>query len=455
MVSTRELSDDFDTIKKILRQNPRGMTVTEVARTLNRTKNTVGRYLDILHASGQVEMRTFGMAKVFTLSQRVPLSQIFSHAEEKVMILDRDLRILQINDPFLHFLGKTREETIGKNLLYLPVGETGIQDLFSFLIHSLKEPGPTRDVRVHTGKDYFFKVKILPIVFEDGGQGYTVLLIDVTEIRQAMIALQENEEKYRELVENANSIILKMDTEGNITFFNEFAENFFGFSKDEIQGKNVVGTIVPAAETSGRDLKMLIHRICTSTSEYQNNENENITREGKLVWIRWTNRAIVNEEGDPVGVLSVGNDISERRRMEEDLKRERDFINTTLHVIDALVVVLDSQGKIVRFNHACEGLTGFSENEVRGKRLDSFLLPAEITKVQSVIQQLITGKVPLKCRNHWLTRDGSTRLIEWSNTVLIDQDGKVTHVIGTGIDITRYQKMEEALEQGRIQIGHS
>jgi PAS domain S-box-containing protein len=443
MVSARELSGEFNLIKKILRQNPRGLTVTEVARTLNRTKNTVGKYLDILHASGQVEMRSYGMAKVFTLSQRIPLAQVLSHAEEKVMILDKDLRVIQMNEPFLAFLRKNRDEVIGKNLLYLPIAETGLQDLFSFLVKSFEEPFTSRNIRVRDGGDFFFKVKILPVIFEDGGQGYTVILIDVTEVKQAMDALKESERKYRELVEHANSIILKMDIEGNIIFFNEFAERFFGFSKEEILGKNVIGTIVPPTETSGRDLKDLIHRICTSTEQFQNNENENITRDGKRVWIRWTNSPILDENGNTVGALSVGNDITERKNMEEDLRRERDFISTTLHTLDALVVVLDRKGRVIRFNHACEELTGYSEGEIAGKQLRDFLLPDEAIMVESLFQSLLAGKAPLKYRNHWVTKDGSVRLIEWSNSILTDQTGRVTHVIGTGIDITRYGKKEE------------
>jgi PAS domain S-box-containing protein len=440
MVSAKELATDFDQIKKLLRQNPRGMTVTDVARTINRTKNTVGRYLDILHASGQVELRTYGMAKVFTLSQRIPLFQVFNHAEEKVMILDKDLRVLQMNEPFLQFIGKPEEEVIGKNLLYLPVAETGIQDLLSFLIHSLDKPGLTDVISVHVKEDYFFKVKIIPIVFEEGGQGYTIILIDVTEVKKAISTVAESERKCRELVEQANSIILKMDTEGNITFFNEFAERFFGFSKEEILGKNVVGTIISPTESSGRDLKEMIHHICTSTELYQNNENENITRDGRRVWIRWTNSTIRDERGNPVGALSVGNDISERKQMEEELKKERDFINTTLHALDALVVVLDKDGKVVRFNHACEDLTGYTEDEVIGRSLEMFLIPEESGDVHAVFHALLSGKSLQKYRNHWITREGSPKLIQWSNSVLMDPAGQVTHIIATGIDLTPYQK---------------
>ena len=85
--------------------------------------------------------------------------------------------------------------------------------------------------------------------------------IDITEHRKMETALQDSERKYRELVENANSIILRWDNNGIITFFNEFAQKFFGYEEDEILGKNVVGTIVPERDSSGRDLRAMIQDI--------------------------------------------------------------------------------------------------------------------------------------------------------------------------------------------------
>lgn len=80
------------------------MSVTEIASALGRNKHSTGRYLDILHAAGHVDLRTFGMAKVFTLSSRVPLSALLSYTTDLVLVLDRDMRIIQGNDPFFDLL---------------------------------------------------------------------------------------------------------------------------------------------------------------------------------------------------------------------------------------------------------------------------------------------------------------------------------------------------------------
>ena len=144
-------------------------------------------------------------------------------------------------------------------------------------------------------------------------------ITDITDRRQAEEALRLSQEKYRGLVENANSIIFRSDREGNITFFNEFAQRFFGFSAGEILGRNVIGTIVPASDSGGRDLVAMIREIREHPDGYRNNENENIKKNGERVWISWTNRAIYDEKGEFVELLSVGNDITDRKRAEEAL----------------------------------------------------------------------------------------------------------------------------------------
>ena len=125
-------------------------------------------------------------------------------------------------------------------------------------------------------------------------------------VRHYTGGLSASEDLYRTVVENAGSIILAMDREGNITAFNRRAEEVFGFRREEVRGKSVIGTIVPATESSGRDLDQLMQEIVSSPNRYLLNRNENVTSTGERVWVIWTNQAIVDETGFPVGVVSVG-----------------------------------------------------------------------------------------------------------------------------------------------------
>lgn len=145
------------------------------------------------------------------------------------------------------------------------------------------------------------------------------IIRDISERKQAEETLHASEAKYRELVENANSIILRMDAEGSVTFFNEFAQRFFGYTQEEILGKSVVGTIIPATDSSGQDLTGIIEDIIRSSDGLVVNENENVRRDGERVWVTWTNKTFLDDEGRISEILCIGTDISERKQAEEAL----------------------------------------------------------------------------------------------------------------------------------------
>ena len=130
--------------------------------------------------------------------------------------------------------------------------------------------------------------------------------------------IQESEKKYRELVENANSIIMRRDIEGNITFFNEFAQNFFGFSENEILGKSLEGTIFPNTESTKTYLDGLLTLLKHTPEKPIVNEKESVLRNGKKVWIAWTYRPIFDGDRDFKEILCIGTDITELKRAELD-----------------------------------------------------------------------------------------------------------------------------------------
>jgi PAS domain S-box-containing protein len=132
--------------------------------------------------------------------------------------------------------------------------------------------------------------------------------------------LKESEKKYRELVENANSIILRRDPAGKIAFFNEYAQRFFGFSEDEILGKNMIGTIVPEKDSRGNDQTKALLAIGTDPGQYPTHEYENKRSNGERVWVSWTNRALHDPQGKVVEILCIGNDVTALREAEREKK---------------------------------------------------------------------------------------------------------------------------------------
>jgi PAS domain S-box-containing protein len=129
--------------------------------------------------------------------------------------------------------------------------------------------------------------------------------------------IQESEKKYRELVENANSIIMRRDIEGNITFFNEFAQKFFGYTENEILGKSLEGTIFPNTKSTKIYLDNLLALLKHSPEKPNINEKESVLRNGQKIWIAWTYKPIFDSEKNLIEILCIGTDITELKRAEQ------------------------------------------------------------------------------------------------------------------------------------------
>ncbi|NJL39782.1 MAG: PAS domain S-box protein [Leptolyngbyaceae cyanobacterium SM1_4_3] len=136
------------------------------------------------------------------------------------------------------------------------------------------------------------------------------------------------------------------------------------------------------------------------------------------------------------------------RQMENELEQERDFSTAVLDTVGALVIVLNRQGEIIRFNNRCVQTTGYTFESVRLRPFwDIFLPSEEIESAKAVFSDLRAGQFPNAYENYWLTKAGERRLIAWSNTALLDTKGAIEYIIGTGIDITARRQAELALQK--------
>jgi PAS domain S-box-containing protein len=357
--------EELKRIRMILMENPKGLTIEEIAKKLPLNRTSTAKYLNTLQISGQAEMRTFGRAKVFTLSQRVPLSQMLNLSSDLLLVLDQHLMINQVNEPFIRLFDFSREALIG-----VPVNRSSFAPYISDTLLSLitetargTEQSKMDHIEVN-GKKYFFKIKRIPIVFDQGGQGLAIIFEDITELknyqqhleklveewtlelkitneklvkeikehRKSRIIIEQNERKYRELVENANSIILRTDNSGNILFFNEFGVNFFGFSEHEILRRNIIGSILPFPDISGDNASDVIQKFLKPAVSPTCNEIECIRKNGERVWIAWNSKTVPDAQGNLSEFLAVGMDITERRQIENALHQ----VNAKLNLVSSI-----------------------------------------------------------------------------------------------------------------------
>lgn len=276
--------------------------------------------------------------------------------------------------------------------------------------------------------------------------------LDTTKSKRAEEALRESEEKYRELVENANSIILRWDMQGNLTFFNEFAETLFGYSKNEILSKNIMGTIVPLSESTGRDMADMIEDLKRYPEHYKLNVNENLCKNGDRVWIAWTNKAIHDEHGNVVEILSVGNDITERKRAEEALF-ESDEKLRSYFVLPLIGMALTSPEKgWIQANDKLCSILGYSREELFQTTWDTITHPDDLNNDIEKFNSILSAEIDnYTIEKRFIRKDGSIVHTEISVGCVRNPDKSARYVVGLMRDITEHKHADEDLKAAKAQ----
>jgi PAS domain S-box-containing protein len=280
------------------------------------------------------------------------------------------------------------------------------------------------------------------------------IIANAIDRKRTEIKLKQSEEKYRALVQDAYSIMLRMDSHGTVTFCNEFAERFFGFSAEELIGRNVVGTIVPEYESTGRDLKWLIEDIGRNPGCYLNNVNENQRKNGERVWVAWTNRPVLSDDDQTVETLRIGNDITQRKRAEEALaKSEAKYRALFDYSSDAILLLKDE--RCIECNSQSERMFGYSRDKIIGSTPIGFspLFQPDGRRSQEkgheLLSKALTGKPQVF---EWLHQRQDGTLIDTEISLTVVHLGNETLAQCIIRDITDRKLSENELEISRRRL---
>lgn len=173
-------------------------------------------------------------------------------------------------------------------------------------------------------------------------------------------ALRQSEANYRNLLHTANSVIIRYDPQGRIRYINDYGIKLLGYEEHQILGRTLFETIIPDIEISGRDVKPFVHDLLRNPKSYPQGEGENLCRDGRRIWMVWSNQAIFNDQGDVVEILSVGNDTTQRRQAEEALQRsEAKFRNIFANSQVGIYRTRIGDGLILDANQRFADLFGF------------------------------------------------------------------------------------------------
>jgi two-component system, cell cycle sensor histidine kinase and response regulator CckA len=373
-----------------------------------------------------------------------PYNAALQSMADAVHVVDRDLRITLFNSKFKLWseeLGLQTEATGNRLFDVFPFLSEKVRNEYEQVLKSgqmltTEEATPVGD------KVYFSETRKIPIIREGRVTSVVTVIRDVTEQKKAEQALRASEEKYRELVEDANSIIVRSDKEGKIIFVNEFAQQFFGYGESELVGRNVIGTIVPEVESTGRDLKKMVEDIRLNPDQYTNNLNENIRRNGERVWIAWTNRPKGDEHGRVKEILSIGNDVTARKQAEETIREKETTLRSLIDATRETLLLVDSKGTILIANETVAQRLGKTVAELAGTSMYDHLPPDTAAIRKEASEKVVRTGRPVHFQD-----ERAGRVYDNHEYPVFGEDGRVRKVAIFANDITERKEAEEILQE--------
>ncbi|WAC04138.1 MAG: PAS domain-containing protein [Methanoregula sp.] len=438
-------------IKKLLKKNPNGMSVTDISRALKKNKNTIGRYLDILLISGQVDMRTYGMAKVFTLSQRVPLSAMLSYSKELIMVLDEEGRIVDVNDNFLKIMDLERGDAAGKNIEYLSPPNVDVHELLDTVAAGSKEGEDTVTFRIKDKGECIFKVKRVQTVFEDGGKGVTVILEDITEHILAEREIRGSEERFRMMADNIQDGLMIMEN-GKIIYANNRIAEITGYSNEELAVMKPLSIIAPE---SYENVVQQTRDIEAHRGEPGDLQMWIIRKDGERRFVYARISGV--QHHDTYYNFIIFTDITELYTQGIKVREsEQRFRTMAENIRDGLLII--ENNRIVFSNRRMTEISGFTKEEMAQLNFLDILsedvsLAPELVKIVStdgehtldeVIRDIKPGSDTPGEATFWINRkDGTQRCIH-GNFSATEHDG-ILSVYITATDITSFAEKERAL----------
>ena len=369
-------------------------------------------------------------------------------APNGMLLVDESGTIVMVNTSALHQFGYERGEVLGQSVEMLipgPFRADHRQHRAGFMqAPQTRSMGGGRELSGlrKDGSEFAVEIGLTPIQTTKGMR-VVASIVDITERRKSEEAIRQSEERYRRLVEVSPDAIF-VTREDRIVFINDRGVKLFGVnSPDDIVGKSPLELIHPDDHAA---VRARIQELIEGRETVPLVEEKILRLDGRAVDVEVSAVRFIDYEG--IGIQVVLRDIGERKRISRTLQKERDFIAAVMETAGALVVVLNRDGRILRFNRACEETTGYSTEEVLGRRVwDLFVIPEEVDAVKAVFERLRGGEPRHDYENYWKGKDGVLRRISWSNTVLTDPSGTIDYVVASGLDITDFKHMQEQLRK--------
>ena len=280
--------------------------------------------------------------------------------------------------------------------------------------------------------------------------------------------LVESETKYRQLVEGANSAIMRLDSTGEILFVNPHLEELFGYDPGELVGQPARVLVAPSPQP-GKTAEAMVQDIAADPDAYSVNRNENVAKDGRRLWMLWSNRATHDKHGEVTGWLTVGTDqtaqheaeqklrehqerlqvlAEEARQRAEELAESESKYRELVETARSAIIQYDRDGTMTLVNEYTEELFGYEPGELLGQPVMLLVPPVDEAgrNLEGLLDEVVGDPVAYSTsENENVTKDGRRLWMVWTNRTILDERGDFAGIMCIGIDRTAQHEAEKKL----------
>jgi PAS domain S-box-containing protein len=228
---------------------------------------------------------------------------------------------------------------------------------------------------------------------------------------------------------------------------NNFGLQLFGFAESEIIGKPLSASIVPSSDIVDQNIRRMIEEIAKKPAEFEIDETENQRKNGDSIWMAWRNTPILNQDGSLREILTIGIDITQRRRIEREIAEQKQLMENTLESLTHPFYVVDAEDYSIRIANSAARALGESGLSTCHALTHKRPTPCDSTEHACPMVEVKKTKKPVVLEHIHEDADGNPRIMEVNGYPIFDDDGNVIQMIEYSIDITERKAAEAELRK--------
>ncbi|HEX7364991.1 MAG TPA: PAS domain S-box protein [Dehalococcoidia bacterium] len=375
---------------------------------------------------------------------------VLEQLEEAYSEVDLAGNFTFFNNALCTHLGYSREELLGMNYKVYTAPDV-VDKVFQAYNQAYRTGEPIKLLAIDEikkdGTRMTAEISVSPIRNEAGKiTGFRQISRDVTERMNIEEALRRSEEKYRTILDEMEEGYYETDLEGNYTFFNDAIFSKLGYSREEFMGMNYQAHTAPEDTIKISDAYLEVFRTGKPLKWFSPAQ---IRKDGKRIFAEDWVSLLRNDKGDVVGFRGISRNITERKQMEEAIRRSEERYRTIMDEMHDDYFEVDLAGNYIFVNDALCRSVGYTAEELTGANYRiTYHSEEDIKNIYKAFNHIYRTGEPLKCLTTTFTRkDESSGTGELSAFPVRNKQGEVTGFRGVSHDITERKQMEEALRK--------